>query len=408
MAETKLFPSKVSFDVTADLSNVEIRVEGSALNAGGFTSWGTTRTNIDGNFTLTARKPNAPRRIRVSARFQDDSLNVTAPRPLSDWSVVYESDGKLPGPQVPLATYTFRRSGNPQDDDHYKRAATWYLCRTVIDTLIAHDPWFAFKDRVNIVYPAKAISGSYANGLTRSVYINFVFSNDKPPDYGDQWDVPTVLHEFMHIWNYDHNSGSSRWLGAILWDLSTHSFQEREAIAFHEGFAEYAKDELLHHIWGLAKEQPRSRDGLISSDRVGGQTVAKMLDSLSMVEHNEHGVLAALHLLTTPNIYKRVFGAKGSSPTNGIYAGMVIRPGSCPEAPTIDFWDVLSIFKPHPEAGWPTAWEAKQTLGIFQFYERASDILPDFDDETRDMYVSLLDRQSTTEPQDRCEYKLKR
>lgn len=118
-----------------------------------------------------------------------------------------------------------------------------------------------------------------------------------------------------------------------------------------------------------------------------------------MVECNEDGVLFALHLLTTPKIYTRTFGTESSG---GSEAGTISRPPMTPKAPDVDFWDVLSLFKPNASAGWPTAWEAKQSSGLLRFFDRASDILPDFDRETKEMYLALLDRGSTVQPQDRC------
>lgn len=410
MSEPKRMSSP--FVATGDLVNAQVLVEGSSLKTGGFSEWGTVRTDSTGNFKLIVSKPNAPRRIRVRARFRDQTLKVTAPTPLSDWSDIYESDDKVTGPSVAVPPVTFRRSGDPQDDDHYKRAATWYVCKRVIDELVAHDPWFAFKDTVTIIYPARALNGSYANGLSRSVYINYVFSTKGDPDVldeledkGDQWDVPTVLHEFMHIWNYDHNHGASNWLGAVTWDLdlSTHSFQEKPAIAFHEGFAEYAKDELLHHIWKHAKPEPRGRQGLVGGKRDSNDghkgPVSTPLASLEMVERNEDGVRFGLHLLTTPQIYTRAFGSNNSG---GSVAGSIPRPTLAPKAPEIDFWDVLSVFKSNSGAGWPTAWEAKQSSGLLRFFDRVSDILPDFGRETKELYLTLLDRGSTAQPQDRC------
>ncbi len=403
MAETKRLAEP--FVVTAALVNAEVQVEGSSLNSGGFVAWGTVRTDSTGTFTLTVSKPNAPRRIRVRARFRDDSLKVTAPTPLSDWSDIFESDTKLPTPRVEARPFTFRRSGDFKTDDHYKRAASWYVCKTVIDALVAHDPSFAFKDQVTIVYPGRAVNGSYANGLSRTVYINFVFSNKKAPDYGDQWDVPTLLHEFMHIWNYDHNHGATNWLGAVTWDadLSTHSFQEDPAVAFHEGFAAYATNELLHHLWQHAAWATRGRQGLLAlkrdtNDGIQGP-VTTPLATLAMLERNENGVLAGLHLLTTPRIYTRTFG---TNTTGGSAAGTIPPPRFAPSAPAIDFWDVLALFKPNPDAGWPTAWEAKQSSGLLRFFDRASAILPDFDAETKQLYLALLDRASTVQPQDRC------
>lgn len=408
MAEDKLMAGSTVFAVTGDLQNAEVEVEGSSLESGGFASWGTTRTDDTGQFTLSVSKPNAPRRIRVRVRFRDDDLKVTAPAPGSDWTDLFTSPTKVAPPRVDIGTCTFKRTNDVHADDHYKRAATWYLCKTVINALVARDPAFAFKDRVTIVYPAKAINGSYANGLTRSVYINFVDSNNREPDFGDQWDVPTVLHEFMHIWNYDHNHGASNWLGAVTWDAdgSTHSFQEKPVIAFHEGFAEYAKDELLHHIWGFDKPALRSRQGLngfkrVAGDRMPGR-VPRPLDTIDMVECNEDGVRQALHLLTTPDIYSRTFGTEDSVPPSNDARTVSPTPSFCPRPPDIDFWDVLAVFKPNADAGWPTAWEAKQSSGLRRFYDRAADILPGFDQATKELYLELLDRKSTVEPQGRC------
>jgi hypothetical protein len=49
------------------------------------------------------------------------------------------------------------------------------------------------------------VSGiAYANGITRCAYI-----------HSGWWNVQTVLHEVVHLWNYDHNPGTANWFGAV-------------------------------------------------------------------------------------------------------------------------------------------------------------------------------------------------
>ena len=54
------------------------------------------------------------------------------------------------------------------------------------------------------------------------------------------YNLVTLVHEVMHLWNYQHNAGVSNWLGAVWGDSDTAGHQEQPNIAFHEGFAEYA------------------------------------------------------------------------------------------------------------------------------------------------------------------------
>ncbi len=201
----------------------------------------------------------------------------------------------------------------------------------------------------------------------------------------------------MHLWNYDHNSGTSNWLQAIC-DGDTHAFQEKPAIAFHEGFAEYAKDDILHQVFGLQKVQPLNRRAYRNS---AGQALA----SLAVVEGSDDGVINALHLLTTPDIYTRTFGTRTAAPVRDTtIAGTTATAGmTCPVSPNLTFWDVLKVFKPAPESGWKTAWQVgTPSYGVVRFFERASDVLRRFDTETKDLYLALIDTTSTVEPQSRC------
>ncbi len=384
---------------TFNVAGIEVEVFGSLLNSGGFASWGKTTTNSNGEFSLSesiAVFPEKPRHRRVKARFSGKNLEVStgtlADAFASDWYTVYQSDSKHERPTINISRRVFRSVGGGDlgSQRPYRQATAWFVCTRIMDELVRRDAWFAFKKKITMVYPANVVSGvPYANGVTRCAYIHHKGSND-------WWTLDTLIHEMMHLWNWDHNSGTSNWLQAIC-DGDTHSFQEKPAIAFHEGFAEYAKDDILHEIFGTDKVEPLNRH----SYRNGRD---QALTSLAVVEGSDDGVINALHLLTTPNIYTRTFGTRASTTPAGTTAGTTSTTGgTCPTPPNLTFWDVLRVFKPAPESGWKTAWQVgTASYGIVRFFERASDILRNFDTETKDVYLALIDPSSTVEPQSRC------
>ncbi|MDQ3701396.1 MAG: carboxypeptidase-like regulatory domain-containing protein, partial [Chloroflexota bacterium] len=216
------------------LAGVEVEV--SASNFGVYDSWGTVRTNSDGYFTLRNEKDGSKRKIKVKVRFSDSELEVNAgllANPgdfLSPALEVFEHSHEVEGPSINIGTRTFKTGAGGELGvlDHIRRAIAWYACKTLITTLKAKDSYFAFKGKIKVIYPAKVVSGiPYANGVTRCAYIQ-----------SGWWDIQMVLHEVMHLWNYDHNYGTANWFGAVFCpvDLNTHGQAERRPIATHEGF----------------------------------------------------------------------------------------------------------------------------------------------------------------------------
>jgi hypothetical protein len=180
----------------------------------------------------------------------------------------------------------------------------------------------------------------------------------------------------MHLWNYDHNSGMTNWLAAILGDSSTHSFQENPNVAYHEGFAEYAMEDIFHEIWGWDKIDFMSRTDLDSAG----------LTSPSILEGNDDGVRAALHLLTAKNLYPSSTFMK-----------------TCRNSPNITFWDVLSVFEESPSDGYSTEWPVgSSSVGVLDFFERSADILNHFTDDDLELYLDLLDADGTGDENDAC------
>lgn len=390
------------------LVGITVDVRGSRLEDAAFVSWGKVATDSQGFFRLRVEKDRARRDFRVRVRFQDrredEMLAVNTPAVTGalerDWYTVFNTASKVDGPSVNAGTRVFRAStaGDLGVLDNVRRATTWYIVKTVMDFLEGLGTGVEYKKGIKVFYPAKMVTGSsFANGLNRTAYIHKTAKRD-------QWNVDTIIHEVMHLWNYQHNRGVSSWVAAVCFDFNTHGFQEQPAIAFHEGFAEWAKDELMTNIWGRTKVKPSCRASLAARD----------LNDVRTVERNDCGVTAGLHLLTTPDIYDLAFGTSTSEPQGATGAGgqcsgnrsaaVLAVPGKgCPPSPAISFADVLSVFLPHPADGWPTKWQVgNDELGLVEFYRRASDILPQFDKATKALYLDLLNAGSTVEPRSRC------
>jgi hypothetical protein len=387
--------------VNRPLAGVEVEV--SASNLGIYNSWGTVRTNSDGYFTLREEKDGSKRKIKVKVRFADSELEVNAgalANPgdfISPAMVVFEHSREVEGPSINIGTRTFKpgASGELGETDHIRRAIAWYACKKIINTLQAKDSYFDFNGKVKIIYPAKVVSGiPYANGVTRCAYIQ-----------SGWWDIQTVIHEMMHLWNYDHNHGTANWFGAVFCppDLNTHGQAERRPIAFHEGFAEYASQELLYELWGphvepgsnRKKEMPYSRHALLNDLH---------LDTSDEVEMSDKGVRRALALMTSRNLYTLKFGTKNNRTNSDPYPDTVDTSGHvCPAAPSLDIWDVLKVFQANSSKGYATEWQVgNNDYGVRRFFERAADVLSGLDDATKDLMLSLIDPTSTVQPQSRC------
>ncbi|HEU5086893.1 MAG TPA: hypothetical protein VFT99_05590 [Roseiflexaceae bacterium] len=385
------------------LANVEVEVM--ASNFGVYASWGEVRTNSDGEWTLRKEKDKSKRKFKIKARFADSELEVNTgllaniEDYLSPAIVVFEHDHEVEGPDIQIGTRCFKAgaSGELGELTNIRQAITWYLCKTVINTMQANDSYFSFDGKIHIVYPSNVVSNiPYANGVTRCAYIQTAW-----------WSPDTVLHEMSHLWNYDHNYGTANWIGAVLCppDFDTHSLAERRPIAFHEGFAEYAAQALLHEIWGnepnsiRERPLPYSRNALVESLH---------LHTRDEVEQSDQGVFRALALLTSRALYKRRFGDKDTRLDSYPYAQAVSTPTrDCPEPPRLTIWDVLKVFQANPGAGWPTEWQVgNNDYGVVRFFERAADVLPALDEATKDLMLNLIDPNGTLEPQSRCESSL--
>ena len=390
-----------------------------------YSSWGTVFTDDSGKFTLRVQKNKNKRHFKVRVRFQDRTKMLSVNTPLlenplaSEQYTIFETSNTTDGPTVNVGTRTFRESGANGEltkRDNARRAAIYYMCKKSMDHLASLGPGLGFTKSINVAYPAKVVSGiSYANGVTRVAYIH---GTDKSDDY-ERRGSDVVLHELMHLWNYQHNDGISNWVAAVCRGGTTHDFQEKPAIAFHEGFAEWAKDMLLTDIWRLPKIRPATRQSLAVHD----------LNDVATLEGNDLGVVYGLHLLASQNVGRYLFGTSTKAPSytfppgGGAASGqtMTAQPtgqgssddnwkgvvGQIPAAPNtiaspnLTFRDVLTVFLANPGAGWPKQWQVgNSSFGLQEFYRRAEDILPGFFPNQKSMFLELLDSRLTKEPKD--------
>lgn len=382
------------------LAGVTVEVHGANVGRV-YDSWGKVYTDADGNFSLRKVKNKNKRHFKVRVRFEDKEKMLSVNTPLlggglaSDWYEVYETTDKKDGPKVNIGTKTFSSSANGDlgDADNIKRAHMFYWVKSAMDALKQRGGGIQFTNPINVAYPANVISGqSYANGVTRTAYIH----RNAKSDHGN---ADTVLHEVMHLWNYQHNTGTSNWIQAAMSGKDTHEFQEKAAIAFHEGFAEWAKDALMNDLFGRQAVLPANRGSLAKNG----------LNTFETLERNDEGVTHALHLLITQQIWAYKFGTSakeistvdtgGHGPFTAAAKGT--QPPNMPATPNVTLYDVLRVFLAGQHSSWPTAWQVgTMDNGLNVFFKRASDILPNLSSSQRAMMVEMLSAGQTKEPRD--------
>jgi len=410
--------------VERDLKGIEVKVSASDLGADGpWSDWGTVRTGSSGAFELRESNNGKTRFFRVQARLVASDLEVNDAKvddllalDLLDtnWRTVWKSNDQRSGPAVPAGTLVFAAGGREDlgNETFRRQALIWFVLRTAVDRLVQEDPWFAMKRKFAAIYPAHVITGtSYTNGITRMVYLH----QGKPDD---DWHPDVVLHEFMHMWNYDHNHGTINWLGAVCSlrgehpiDLDTHATQENPNVAFAEGCSEWASNALLHALWGTRQRRPLNRRHVAAS--LGFTT-------LEMVEKSDRTTESALRLLCVDDNrgwWSHLFGTAETSPENrptDSRDGSIAFPEEVgianlanrqvpADRNRLSVWEVLRAFRASPADGWPTDLEVGNVdHGILRFIDRVVDI-HHLGEPVRLMLKRCIDPLATDEPRDALE-----
>lgn len=260
--------------LTSPLVGVQVRVQSRSRILGvwgTWSSWSDATTDSTGFFSRSRTTGCGAHQVRVHVKFDGEDLEIHHEHSTSSlvkvlWYQVFQSGTIEDGADVHLDTTqpaTFAAGGLFELGNAEARAHAdiWVLYHDVFDTLDGLGTSLGFVDKVKIKFPHNGVAGdtveaSYANPMTGIVYI---FPGTLPFSA----ETPTLLHELMHLWAYQHSRGE----GGMAWDLvglgvlsslglvdgdgfDTHGFEANTGVAFHEGFAEFASIQLMTLLFG--------------------------------------------------------------------------------------------------------------------------------------------------------------
>ncbi len=368
-----------------------------------------TETREDGGFDVTYDDVAAAQRVRIDILLVDGDLAVLHPTgPIQDldyhWLTVFED----PSPteertrSLPLLRFgdssaralSAKAMSTLNDGDNVVRALLWFATRTLMRRLRQEGQWLVFKKRVYVMYPAKTSSWAEVVGR-RQVHIN----GEEP----DGLMIVVLFHELMHIWQYDHSIGVGNWLSAFVscrFGISrdTRDRQERNVIAFHEGFAEFAAWELWHELFGMEKVLPYRRAGLRQRES---------LTTFHEAQQNWLAVFSGLLCLSTPDLFRFRFGRSDETVTSAFFEHHVTRVSgrqpACPAPPGLSIWQLLRVFRGKPDTFFPKDWNVGNAdNGFATFLSRVSVLTDRLDADTRNLIFDLIDPASTREPTSLC------
>jgi hypothetical protein len=374
-----------------DLEGVTIKVYGATVK-GAWNFWDRTITDEEGRFSIVTLRSNKPHFIKITATFSDDDFYVnyhTVAITHSEFTI-FKTDSKRQNFDVDAGDMVFGVGSELElgKIHGYRTATVWYIIKTAMTTLANKDPRFALKKQFYLVL-------HHYNGALG-------WTHGRKIDLGyDSFDVITILHEFSHMWNFDHNKGTTNWPVAACAGLDTHNFREFKNVAFHEGFAHYSAFELRHHIWKQDKPKPFSRHKLHTHTR---NTHPAPILMTSTLEHNDDGVYHGLNLVTAINPGKLILGGGFPVSPDGPATVEYDESADCPNCHHLmDYWDILTVFLPNESMGVTDFWNVtKNNNGLIKFLERATKLIPAYTQEAHAAILELLDPSSNVEGPDVC------
>lgn len=380
-----------------DLEGALINVYGATVK-GVWNLWDSTRTDEEGRFNIVTLRSNKPHFIKITASFDNDDFYVyyhTVAVMYSEFTI-FQTNSKRENFDVDAGDMVFG-SGSELElgkERGYRTATVWYMIKTAITTLVNKDPRFALKKKFYIIL--HHYSG--ALGWTHGRQIDLGYKS---------FDAVTILHEFSHMWNYDHNKGTTNWPVAACAGLDTHNHREFKNVAFHEGFAQYSAYELLHHIWKRNKVMPSSRHGLHTHRRATGtgKTHSSPILMTNTLEHNDDGVYHGLNLVTAITPGKLLLGRGFPVSNGGSSIAEYDESADCPYCNHLmDYWDVLTVFLPNTSMSVSDFWNVtKNNNGLIEFLERATKLIPAYTADAHAAILQLLDPASNIEGPDVCD-----
>lgn len=382
------------------IAGVTVTLYGSSVWPPVWAAWSQGVTEADGSFVLTSKRSGGAcdngRYLRVAAQFKNEALEIrhehatTLPYgKVKNYTVFVSQLKKVPG-VIDTGKLLFQYNGDYDlgTFEAQQHADIWVLYNKVMTYLDSLGPEFQFQRKVAIKYPhnsclipdrsgGKTLERSYANPLNEVVYIA---QNSRTDDFNEG----TLIHELMHIWAYHHDTGLTGLVSALLGG-GTHGLVSDSAVAFHEGWAEFAAEKLLEEIFGWEPFLPYNRP----------YEIALGLSDLETLSHYDSGITSFLRLLSLREIGFYELGSPADSNYDFKNDTAFVRrledtSGLDCRDPSLSLKDIMTVFENI----------RKEEMNPVDFLVRAAAILPGWDSAVRDAFLALLDPTSTAEPQD--------
>ena len=427
------------------LEGVRVKVSAKefAADPSGWSEWDEDVTDSNGFFQIKKEKDKSKRLFRVRVMFKDDTLKIypensgvisqlfdlttdlipggpavkvvqnleedlleAALGAISravydvDWITVLEDhsgdDKRGPG-VVDFGDLVFEQGGDQELGGTIQRrhADLWFLARTMMNKLASLGSGLGFTENkpIAIKYPHSSpfigdgVEASYTDPINN---ITFLIQNSQSDDF----DLQTAMHELAHMWFYQHSSGETGLAWQLIIHGSTHNGRQSKTwTAFHEGLAEFAKNELYRQMFGsgatiyggtAAERRPYTRSQLKSLG----------ISSQSELDHFEDGWMSIFNLLVCNKVCELDMNATGTFAEATLPANQFCRQ------PQILFADLLGVFLPQGTGEFHTEMSLSQ-MTLNNFLERLSAELPsEFTESHRDLYLAILDPKETRQPKE--------
>ncbi|MFN3239669.1 MAG: hypothetical protein ACE37D_21815 [Pseudomonadales bacterium] len=312
------------FSAKEPLANVKIRLLGARKNRP-FAQWEEATTDARGKFRFKVEKAGRGCRrdykLRVQIKYASSTLNIKKPRNRTpDWFTIFQSKSAQTnfGDRVKLNNLVIARNNKWDRGSEIARqhGMIWITYQKLNDYLASLSPnrssvHFAFKEKFDLRYPhnlkvvrdtkkGKTHEVSFANPITNTVAI---VKNDRVNDLN----VPILIHEMMHIWQYERmesihypttsdthdwalkkTRGQSGMVRYLIRHGTTHDEVTKEYVAFQEGFSWWFEELALERIFDVRPPKVLTRGHIY-------RHVAKSLDAL---DNHDVGWRQALTVMT--------------------------------------------------------------------------------------------------------------
>jgi hypothetical protein len=396
---------------------------------GTFNSWDEDTTDENGFFSVKKEKDKSDRQFKIEVLFKDDSLKLYPDNDgflnaltefvtdlggvISDyaedavqqlleqtsrvafdvkWFTILDEDKDDNDHEhgtIDFGNFVFNKDtgSDLNDNTAVKHAFAWFVIKQAFSVLNSFGTNRKFDDKpVALKYPhdnpliGDKIEAPYSDPYN---YVIFVIRNSK-----DDWfSLDTVLHELMHIWAFQHCSGEK----AMAWQLmihgSTHeNIQKKSFVAFHEGFADWAKDRLINIIFKKTDDKyilPYSR-AYLKSKGVSGE---------SELDKSEYAWNSLFNILITPNLHYYDFNNTTSNYAVKLKAIALTKDQVC-SSPSLKFEDILSVFCAHESKGYKNV-ISKDEMNMDDFLKRTADIFSAMTNDHIDVLMNLLNPTKT-------------